>query len=66
MYELKRVNRLGKCPICMAENKLVLDHNHDTKQVREPICRSCNAGLGMFKHDISNLSNAIAYLMKHK
>lgn len=51
----------GVCPICNGEISVV-DHDHKTGLVRGLLCRSCNAGLGLFKDDTSNLANAIAYL----
>lgn len=67
MYTLHRKDVVkGVCPICLAEDKLVLDHSHSTNDVRDRLCRRCNVGLGMFKEDINSLSRAIAYLLKHK
>lgn len=44
---------------------MVRDHSHVTGVSRDPICRSCNAGLGMFKDDQAALARAITYLQKH-
>lgn len=62
-------NQNGKCLICKNEfkdkNAPHLDHNHKTGLVRGMLCTRCNTGLGLFKDDIQNLENAIAYLKVH-
>jgi hypothetical protein len=56
----------GGCAICGApppdEQSLHVDHDHDTGAVRGLLCFTCNAGIGMFDHDIVVLSAAVAYL----
>lgn len=57
------------CAICgksEKENKqrLAIDHNHDTHQVRALLCRNCNTGLGAFKDDEVLLTKAIEYLKR--
>jgi hypothetical protein len=43
-------------------DSLSVDHNHKTGKVRKLLCHSCNAGLGHFKDNITNLNEAINYL----
>ena len=57
---------VGDCPICQRRRALVLDHCHQTGVSREPICRACNAGLGMFNDDQEALRRAQAYLLRHR
>lgn len=57
----------GCCAICGFHQSqltvsLAVDHNHLTKKVRGLLCYNCNSGLGRFKDNIANLSNAIEYL----
>lgn len=55
----------GCCAICFDppnEHCLGVDHNHVTGKVRGLLCRTCNAGLGMFKDNRDLLESAIAYL----
>lgn len=37
----------GRCAICGDEKKLVIDHNHETGQVRGMLCLRCNFRLGL-------------------
>lgn len=46
----------GNCKICPTMLSLEgrgthIDHCHDTNIVRGLLCRNCNVGLGLFKHD---------------
>lgn len=57
----------GCCAICGKSEKengqrLALDHNHSTHQVRALLCRNCNTGLGAFKDDEVLMSRAIEYI----
>ena len=56
----------GFCKICgrlpTSGARLSVDHCHHSGKVRGLICNNCNAGLGLFKDDISILVNAIEYL----
>ena len=57
----------GCCAICGRHQSeldkiLVIDHNHDTGEVRRLLCSACNAGIGMFQEDVNLLLNAIEYL----
>ena|SRR3990167_5492998 len=59
-------NQNNLCFICKKPNgnemNLVVDHNHETGNVRQLLCRKCNIGLGMFNDNIGILHNAIQYL----
>jgi len=57
----------GCCAICGKSEqdngqRLAIDHNHETYQVRALLCRHCNTGLGAFKDDETLMSKAIQYL----
>jgi len=44
--------------------KLAVDHNHTTGEVRGLLCQDCNRGIGKFHENVSSLENAIKYLQK--
>lgn len=56
----------GKCAICKNNfpNKkaMHMDHNHETGEIRQLLCRDCNALIGLAKEDITILTSAIEYL----
>jgi hypothetical protein len=67
-YEILLENQEYKCYICghphKEKDKLVVDHNHLTGNVRGLLCHNCNRGLGVFKDDKTLLEKAIKYLEK--
>lgn len=69
-YENLLHEQNSACAICgiNAEEigrKLIIDHNHDTLQVRGLLCWRCNSGLGFFRDEQALLAMAIDYLRKH-
>lgn len=60
----------GCCKICSkafplngkGHNRLHVDHNHDTTQVRALLCLTCNMALGSFKDSPELCRLAAAYL----
>lgn len=71
-YEAKLVEQNYSCAICGIEHapevpkgKLVVDHNHETNEVRDLLCHSCNMGLGKFYDNPQLLRQAADYLGKH-
>ena len=53
-----------KCCICNTETKLVVDHCHNSLEVRGLLCQQCNTLLGMARDDENILLSAIKYLAK--
>ena len=58
------------CAICgvhveESATRFVMDHNHETNQVRGILCSNCNVGLGYFKDQPGRLGQAIKYLMDY-
>ena len=54
-----------RCAICGTQpvrKHLHLDHCHETKQIRGPLCQRCNMGIGLFREDVTLMKAAIAYL----
>lgn len=50
------------CQLCGSINRLAVDHNHNTGQVRGKLCFDCNTALGKFKDNPAVLRRAAAYL----
>ncbi len=73
-YEQMLVEQNGLCAICQgppqnygySANKLMIDHDHRTGEVRGLLCNKCNSGLGMFREKRRHLRSAMDYLEKHR
>lgn len=50
------------CAICGSKVRLVLDHDHKSKQFRGWICSRCNLMLGLSQDNPKVLKSAIRYL----
>lgn len=58
-------SRNGKCDACGRRNqRLFIDHCHNTNGIRGFICRSCNTALGNMKDDVALLSKLTKYAAK--
>lgn len=57
------------CPVCrhtiirQFKNDVVLDHSHETGEIRGWICRMCNNSMGMMEDNVSILKRAIKWLL---
>jgi hypothetical protein len=51
-----------ECVICGSVEKLVVDHDHKTGEIRGMLCNHCNRGLGHFRDDPMLLEFAAQYL----
>ena len=55
------------CDMCgKYEQKLKLDHDHETHEFRGWLCDNCNRGLGYLGDNIQGLERAILYLNECK
>lgn len=61
-YDAMLKKQRGKCLICEKKEKLVVDHDHETKKIRGLLCHSCNLTLGKISDNINILCSAIQYL----
>lgn len=70
-YDKLLLEQNYKCAICRTpqsdlKRSLAVDHCHKTGKVRGLLCTSCNIGLGNFKDNVSNVEDALFYLILHK
>lgn len=64
-YDAMLQGQNGGCAICGATPGLrshVVDHDHNTGQVRGLLCESCNNGIGRFQDNPALLRQAATYL----
>lgn len=58
-----RAHRDGKsCEICGSVDRLHVDHDHGTGEIRGVLCHGCNTGIGLFGDDPARLIAAAEYL----
>ncbi|EGJ4116078.1 hypothetical protein IHX65_004884 [Salmonella enterica] len=69
-YKIMLAAQNDVCAICGETNPdgtaLAVDHDHETGEIRQLLCRNCNTGIGLLKDNPELLIKASAYLMKHK
>lgn len=72
-YDTLLQKQEGLCAICGRpetrqmrgiKTALVVDHNHQTGQVRGLLCHACNVGIGLLHDDIKLLQKALNYLRR--
>lgn len=67
-YNRMFVEQGGVCKICSLPQKsnrnerLAIDHCHETGKVRGLLCDGCNRGIGLLKDDYRILERATSYL----
>ena len=62
-YNIMVAEQQGLCKICKTSpERLVIDHCHETGEVRGLLCHYCNVGLGWFRDSTDSLKSAIKYL----
>jgi hypothetical protein len=69
-YDELFITQEGCCAICGTHQTelsraLVVDHNHETGEIRGLLCHKCNLTLGYVNDNIRVLVNAIKYLEKN-
>ena len=57
----------GKCAVCGCTDRsqLVLDHDHDTNEVRGVLCKKHNSAIGFLGDSLEYVENACNYLKEH-
>lgn len=66
-YEDLKVLQNNRCAICNLTppdgQVLVVDHDHETEQLRGLLCNKCNRGLGIFGDNVAGIRRALDYLI---
>ena len=70
-YSTLLESQMCVCAMCgkdETENnqRLCVDHCHETGKVRGLLCNTCNTGLGLLQDNTQILENGISYLRKHR
>lgn len=72
IYEHILLMQGNKCAICGSDHNgrstdsyFLVDHCHETDQIRGLLCHPCNAAIGLVKDDIATLKNAISYISQY-
>ncbi len=57
-----------KCAICGIDitYDYVIDHSHDTGEIRGLLCNACNVAIGLLKDNIHVIISAFKYLKSHQ
>lgn len=72
MYDELVIKQSGICAVCSTDKfegpgkRLMVDHNHSTKQIRGLVCCHCNFLIGHSRENPDVLMKAAAYLNKHQ
>jgi hypothetical protein len=57
----------GKCANTGCFNEATcVDHHHNSGQVRQMLCSSCNKAYGLLKEDIQRMAGLIQYHQEHE
>lgn len=62
--EFKKIllDQAGLCKICLKQDRLVVDHDHNTGKVRGLLCNKCNSGIGQLMDQYEYIVRAAEYL----
>ncbi len=69
-YDTRLANQGGVCAICGADKSgrshesFIVDHDHNTGDIRGLLCHKCNVGLGAFGDDRNILKKALEYVCR--
>ena len=66
-YQSRLEKQNNKCASCgCSGQRLVVDHDHITKQIRDLLCDGCNKGIGQLKDDPIVIRRAARYVESHR
>lgn len=62
--ELKRqiIDGEAMCEICGSDQNLVIDHCHDSNELRGILCGNCNTALGLVHENVDKMTSMIKYI----
>jgi len=61
MYEAQQ----GRCLVCDEwQERLFVDHDHKSEEIRGLLCNNCNMGIGLLKDNPTVLERAVAYIKR--
>jgi len=70
MVDIERLigHRPSICPVCLKTDnrRIVVDHDHNTDEIRGWLCDKCNMGLGYLSDDTETISRLAEYMYKYK
>ena len=58
------IESAGACEICGSCQRLSIDHDHNTGQVRGLLCSKCNTALGMVNDDVPRMLSLAEYILR--
>ncbi len=64
-YGLTPADIPDECELCGSPDRICVDHDHVTGEVRGFLCHKCNCALGQVNDDVKILGLLIEYLEKH-
>lgn len=60
------VTALDECEICSSRKRLVIDHDHNSGNIRGILCNMCNTMIGYAHEDTHVLIAAIEYILRYQ
>lgn len=73
VYDQLMLDQNGACAICRSNlagninsERLYVDHDHTTGEVRGLLCHPCNVAIGLMKDDPDVLLDAATYLLRNR
>lgn len=54
----------GRCAVCRSQERLCVDHDHETLDVRGLLCNKCNTAIGMLGDSVAGVERALEYMRK--
>ena len=62
--EIDAITAPGACECCGSDERLCIDHNHETEKPRGLLCHKCNTALGLLGDDVQRILRLSQYLAR--